>query len=116
MSEEEYRQFALGDGSGQWELVDGRLREKPGMSVMHGHVIDQLLRFLFNNLDRSENHIRANHARLRCSAETYSIPDIAIIPTPYVLTLLARPEETLDAYPQAPTFGSRSLVSGDWAV
>ena len=39
MTEAEYRRFALGDTAGQWELVRGRLREKPGMSVRHGVVI-----------------------------------------------------------------------------
>lgn len=30
MTEDEYRAFALGDEAGQWELVGGELREKPG--------------------------------------------------------------------------------------
>ena len=42
MSEETYRQFALGDPQGQWELYRGQLREKPGMSVEHGGVMMQL--------------------------------------------------------------------------
>lgn len=43
MSEAEYRQFALGDTAGQWELVRGRLREKPGMSVEHRVAIMRVL-------------------------------------------------------------------------
>ena len=97
MSEEVYRRFALGDPHGQWELSRGQLREKPGMSVEHGSVMDNLLAFLFEQLDRSEYRIRTNHPRLRRSADTYYIPDVAVIPTPVVQALLEQPG-SLDAY------------------
>jgi Uma2 family endonuclease len=99
MSEEAYRQFALGDPQGQWELYRGELREKPGMSVEHGGVMDGLLAFLYDQLDRNEYRIRITHARLRRSADTYYVPDIAVIPTPVVQALLERPG-SLDAYPE----------------
>jgi len=99
MSEEAYRQFALGDPQGQWELHHGQLREKPGMSVEHGGVMDNLLAFLYEQLDRNEYRIRTNHARLRRSADTYYIPDIAVIPTSVVQALLEQPGD-LDAYPE----------------
>ncbi len=41
VSEETYRRLALGNS--QLELHRGQLREKPGMSVEHGHVMDDLL-------------------------------------------------------------------------
>ena len=88
MSEETYREFALGDPQGQWELYRGQLREKPGMSVEHGGIVDGLLAFLFEQLDRNEYRIRTNHARLGRSADTYYIPDIAVIPTSVVQALL----------------------------
>jgi Uma2 family endonuclease len=99
MSEETYRQFALGDPQGQWELYRGQLREKPGMSVEHGDVMDNLLAFLFEQLDRNEYRIRTTHARLRRSADTYYVPDIAVIPTSVVQSLLEQPG-SLDAYPE----------------
>ncbi|MGH2618083.1 MAG: Uma2 family endonuclease [Thermomicrobiales bacterium] len=98
MTEAEYRGFALGDKSGQWELVRGQLREKPGMSVDHGGVMDNLLAFLYGQLDRSEYRIRTTHARLRRSSDTYYVPDVAVIPTATVQALLERPH-SLDAYP-----------------
>ena len=82
ISEEAYRQFALGDPSGQWELHHGQLREKPGMSVEHGDIMMVLAALLHNQLDRNVFRVRAHHARLRRSADTYYVPDIAIIPTP----------------------------------
>jgi Uma2 family endonuclease len=100
MTEEAYRQFALGDTSGQWELVRGQLREKPGMTARHGDVMDGLLRLLYEQLDPREYRLRVQHGRLRRSSDTYYIPDIAVIPTAMVLALLDHPGETLDAYPE----------------
>jgi Uma2 family endonuclease len=54
MSEAEYREFALGDKGGQWELHRGELVEKPPMTARHGGVIDHVLAFLFAQLDRNE--------------------------------------------------------------
>jgi Uma2 family endonuclease len=99
MSEETYREFALGDPQGQWELYRGQLREKPGMSVEHGSVMMLLVEWLLNQLDRNEYQVRAHHARLRRSADTYYVPDIAVIPTSVVQALLEQPGN-LDAYPE----------------
>ena len=81
VGEETYRRFALGDPQGQWELHHGQLREKPGMSVEHGRVMMLLVEWLLNQLDRNEDLVRAGHARLRRSADTYYFPDVVIIPT-----------------------------------
>jgi Uma2 family endonuclease len=97
MSEEAYREFSRRDPQGQWELVDGQLRERPGMSVEHGGIMIHLVTLLSNQLDHSEYTLRAQHARLRVSPSTYFIPDIAVIPTALEQALLARPG-SLDAY------------------
>ena len=99
VSEETYRRFALSDPQGQWELCNGQLREKPGMSVEHGDVMMVLAALIHNQLDRNEYHVRAGHARLRRSADTYYVPDIAVIPTAFVQALLDQPG-SLDAYPE----------------
>lgn len=99
MSEAEYREFALGDAGGQWELVRGHLREKPGMSVEHGDVLLDFATSLRNQLDRSEFRVRAQHARLKRSTETYYVPDVAVIPTRLVLGLKER-RRSLEAYPE----------------
>jgi Uma2 family endonuclease len=95
VSEETYRRLALGNS--QVELHRGQLREKPGMSVEHGHVMDDLLAQLYAGLDRGAFRLRAQHARLRLSSETYYIPDIAVIPIAMEQELRAR-RGTLDAY------------------
>ncbi len=83
MTEGENRAFALGDTAGQWELVRGELREKPGMSVEHGGIMVKMLKQLLSQLDASEYGVRNGHVRLRRSAETYYVPDIAVIPAAF---------------------------------
>jgi Uma2 family endonuclease len=97
MSEHEYREFALGDPGGRWELVGGRLREKPGMSFEHGRVMMRLAARLYNQLDPNEFEVRTQHARLRRSAATYYVPDVAVISIAIARALIERPG-SLDAY------------------
>jgi Uma2 family endonuclease len=97
MTEAEYRTFALGDTAGQWELIRGQLREKPGMSVVHRVVIMRLLELLLLQLDRREYRLSTTHARLRRSADTYYVPDLAVIPAAFEEALLAQPG-SLDAF------------------
>ena len=80
LSEEEYRQFALGDPQGQWELRHGRLRGKPPMSVEHGGLMFELAHLLRLQLDPIEFLLRTSHARLRLSAKSYYVPDIVVLP------------------------------------
>lgn len=96
VSETEYRRLALGNV--QLELHRGQLREKPEMSVEHGSVADKLLRQLYRQLDDGDYRLRANFAKLRRSADTYYIPDLAVIPAAMVQALSERPG-SLDAYP-----------------
>lgn len=97
MSEEAYREFALGDPQSQWELVDGQVREIPGMSADHSDVAMNVVEQLLPQLDRREYVVRLGQARLRVSATTYYIPDVAVIPTALVRPLRGNPR-ALDAY------------------
>jgi Uma2 family endonuclease len=95
VSEETYRRLALGNM--QLELHRGQLREKPGMSVEHNDIADLLATLLRNQLNRGEYRVRENLGRVRRSADTYYIPDVAVIPTAMVQALRQRPG-SLDAY------------------
>jgi Uma2 family endonuclease len=95
VSEETYRELALSHKL--LELHRGQLREKPVMSVEHGAVADHLLAQLYGQLDRGKYRIRTNFAKLRRSADTYYIPDVAVIPVAFEQALLANPR-SLDAY------------------
>lgn len=96
-SEETYRRLALGDPQGRLELHRGVVREKPGMSLVHGDTMIHLIEMLLRQLDRREYRLRAGHARLRCSSDTYYVPDVAVIPTAMEQALRVRPN-ALDAY------------------
>ena len=97
VSEETYRRLALAAVDAQLELHDGRLREKPGMSVEHGSIMVDLVLALGPQLDRSEYRLRANHAKLRRSPRHYYVPDVAVIPAALDLALRDHPG-ALDAY------------------
>jgi Uma2 family endonuclease len=79
VSEETYRQVALEDFEGQWELHCGRLVQKPGMSYEHGHLTTRLFGSLLTQLDDREFTARSNHARTR-TAGSYYLPDVCVIP------------------------------------
>jgi Uma2 family endonuclease len=98
MSEQEYREFALGDDNGRWELVRGQLREKPDVSVEHTYAIMNLVEQLLFQLDRNQFRVTSSLARLRVSPETYYVPDVAVVPNAMVQALRENPR-TLDAYP-----------------
>jgi Uma2 family endonuclease len=57
MSEQEYQDFVLSGVEGHWELHDGVLVEKPGMSWRHLDVTFELGRLLGNQLDRAEYRV-----------------------------------------------------------
>ena len=97
VSEETYRRLSLDDRYAHCELHDGRLLEKPGMSVEHGDTMVLLATTLAGQLDRNEYRLRIDHARLRRSSRNYYIPDLAVVPTALERALRQNPG-SLDAY------------------
>lgn len=100
MSEEAYREFALGDSGEHWELVRGHLWERPGMSVAHDRVTMDVVEQLLRQLDRDHFRVSAGLARLRVSADTYYVPDVAVIPTA-IWRKLAEDPRALNAYAES---------------
>src|SRR6266516_3756825 len=80
IKEATYELVALEDPEGQWELVCGRLRSKPGITTEHGHVMRALDHYLQIQLDYREYMVSVNFARLQISTGTYYIPDLCVIP------------------------------------
>jgi len=107
--EADYQRLALNDPQGVLELHRGRLRERPGMSVEHGDVMELLLERLYRQLDRGDYRLRVQHACLRISSDTYYIPDVAVIAVAMSQRLRERPS-SLDAYP-----GPLPLVVEIWS-
>ena len=82
MSEAAYREFVLSGVDGLWELHDGRLVEKPGMSWKHLDIVTELIYLLRHQIERTEYRVFAE-SRVRRPAATIFLPDIAVVPTAY---------------------------------
>jgi Uma2 family endonuclease len=91
VSVQEYEVFALAHPDGQWELHNGRLMEKPGVSWEHGGITTFLGHFLLLQLDWSQFTVRIIDIRTRMSEETIFIPDVAVVPIAYGRDWVNRP-------------------------
>jgi Uma2 family endonuclease len=83
MSEQSYEAFVLSGVAGLWELYDGRLVEKPGLSEDHSRVVYRLARQLQVQLQAAEYEVCINEVRVRKAVDTIVIPDLLVVPTAY---------------------------------
>ena len=97
VSPEAYERVALNDPEGNWELFDGSLQEKPGMSRAHNYVAFELGFVLRGALDPTVYEVRSNAGRLRVTSERYYIPDVIVIPRSLTGVLAGR-SDALDLY------------------
>lgn len=98
ISEATYERVALEDPSGQWELVCGRLRSKPGMTTEHNFAQRELDGALRAQLDRRLYTVSSNSARLRISTGTYYIPDLCVLPREFERRKLREMPARLEIY------------------
>ena len=82
MSEADYERFVLSGIEGLWELHDGVLVEKPGMSWEHLDAIAELVALLRQQLDRTRFRAFAE-SRVRRPTDTIFMPDVMVVPTAY---------------------------------
>ncbi|MHB8576986.1 MAG: Uma2 family endonuclease [Dehalococcoidia bacterium] len=75
-----YEQVALEDDDEQWELVCGRLRKKPGMTLEHNVAARRLAYQLTSQLAPGEFAVDMNGTRLRVSTGSFYLPDLCVIP------------------------------------
>ena len=80
VSEKTYKQVALEDPSGRWELHCGQLRQKPDMTADHNQIQSRLSRQLYRQLDESVFDLRTDFGRVRRSSQSYYIPDVYVVP------------------------------------
>jgi Uma2 family endonuclease len=98
VSEATYERVALEDPEGKWELVCGRLRSKPGMTIEHGDVTSALDHLFQVQLDYREYKVSVNSARLRISTGRDYVPDLCVIPLAFVLRKRQELPRRLEVY------------------
>jgi Uma2 family endonuclease len=97
MSEEAYRRFVLTERDGAWELHDGRLVEKPGVSFEHGEIAMLLGHLLLLQVDRTEYTV-VSELRVSRPGSTVFMPDLMVVPAAYRREYGGRPG-TLAIFP-----------------
>ena len=116
VSEATYRRVALEDPEERWELVCGRLRSKPPMTMQHNWVPSQLAAQLHAQLPPG-TYIISEVKKLRTQSGSYFNPDLAVIPREDVL---AQPRDQLEIHEQpvpfvlerwSPSTGSTDLTA-----
>jgi Uma2 family endonuclease len=90
MSEEQYQQFVLAQPDGQWELHDGRLVEKPGVTWGHADIAMELAYRLRHQIPRDKYRVFIE-SRVRRPAATILMPDVMVVPTAYGEPFRGRP-------------------------
>jgi Uma2 family endonuclease len=96
VSEQTFKQVALEDPEGRWELHCGRLRKKPDMSFEHNYLMFELQRVDMLQVDHQQYQVRCNVGHIRRSSESYFIPDVFVLPKEYALP--HRGERQLENY------------------
>ncbi|MGI8553058.1 MAG: Uma2 family endonuclease [Dehalococcoidia bacterium] len=94
-----YERIALADREGKWELVDGRLRNKPPMTYAHNQIGWDLGFRIQAQLSAAEFVVRVDAGRASGPGSTYFIPDVMVIPKSYTVRWRADPYR-LEAYPE----------------
>lgn len=97
MSDVAFERLTLAQSDRQWELRQGWLREKPGMTWDHNNVAYTLGFFLGAQLDWSEFRVRVNASHLYRPEATYYIPDVLVVPVELGRSLRGRPNK-LEAF------------------
>jgi Uma2 family endonuclease len=98
ISEQTYERVSLEDGDEQWELVCGRLRKKPAMTIEHNMTPRKLARLLDRQLDPELYVIAENSAKLRVASGTFQVPDLCVIPMHAVERLRRERPRRLEVY------------------
>jgi Uma2 family endonuclease len=115
MSEQEYQAFVLSNPDGLWELHDGRLVEKPGMSWKHLDVSFELGHQLRLQLDRTQFRVFVE-GRVRRPAATVFQPDVMVVPTSYGVDIRELPGLAIFSEPLPLVVEVWSPSTGDYDV
>ncbi len=75
-----YERVALEDAGTAWELVCGKLRAKPAMTLPHNDLAFELAYRLRSQLDHAAYHVRCNSGRASLPGGNYYVPDVMVVP------------------------------------
>jgi Uma2 family endonuclease len=98
VSERTYEQLALEDPEGKWELWCGELRRKPSMTAAHNQTARILGFWLQQQLPLDQFEVSVDAARARRPVTNSYIPDVMVIPAPYVERMQHEQPDALEAY------------------
>lgn len=115
ISEAEYEQIVLAEPIEKWELVEERLREKPGMSWDHSRIVMMLVHLLMLQTDRRQYQVFAE-SRVRRSVGTIFLPDIMVVPTEFGREFAGRPVLAIFSQPLPLVVEVWSPSTGDYEV
>jgi Uma2 family endonuclease len=115
ISEEAYQQFVLSGVDGSWELHEGRLVEKPGMTFRHGQIPMLLGHLLLSQLDRDAYEV-VSELRVRRSSATVFVPDLMVVPAAYSEEIRDRPVLAIFSDPLPLVVEVWSPSTGDYDV
>ncbi len=115
MSERDYEQFVMSGVEGAWELHDGVLVEKPGMSFQHGQIPVRLGHFLLSQLDWNAYSVVVE-LRVRRPTATVFMPDLMVVPTAYSEQIRDRPVLAIYSDPLPLVVEVWSPSTGDYDV
>lgn len=115
MTEQEYEDFVLSGVEGLWELHDGVLVEKPGMSWKHLNIVTRLVRHLGNQLDEADYRVFAE-GRARVPGETIFLPDVMVVPVSYGEDIAELPVLAIFSQPLPLVVEVWSPSTGDYDV
>lgn len=100
VSEATFRRLADEDHEGKWELLHGRLQSKPSGTFGHNGVVRRLLMQLWGQLNAEDWRIVTGLGWLSYGADTFLIPDVAVVSRETQRRLFADPD-ALEVYPVA---------------
>ena len=115
MSEVQYQQFVSAQPDGQWELHDGRLVAKPGVTFRPGQIPMLLGHFLLSQLHRTQFQV-VSELRVRRSSATVFVPDLMVVPAAYSEEIRDRPVLAIFSDPLPLVVEVWSPSTGDYDV
>jgi Uma2 family endonuclease len=115
MTEQAYLEFVQSGAEGAWELHDGRLVEKPGMSWKHGSILTRLIAMFHQQLNPAEFRV-FTELRIRRPTATIFLPDLMVVPTSYGETIRDLPVLAIFSDPLPLVVEVWSPSTGDYDV